>query len=96
MAPWSTSALTRSGCVAANNAHMGPPSDTPNIAARSDPAASITARTSSTRCSSVGTSLTGSDSPVPRLSKTISRENELIRSKKRANGGDSHCSCNRK
>ena len=46
----------------------------------------MTARTSSIRCSRVGTSATGSDSPVPRLSKMIRRENELIRSKKRANG----------
>ena len=52
----------------------------------------MTALTSSIRCSRVGTSVTGSDSPVPRLSKMIRRENELIRSKKRANGGDSHWS----
>ena len=56
------------------------------------PAASITARTSSIRSSRVGTSATGSDSPVPRLSKRIRRENEPSRSKKRANGGDSHWS----
>ena len=71
---------------------IGPPSETPNRAARSDPAASMTARTSSMRSSRVGASVTGSDSPVPRLSKTIRRENELSRSKKRANGGASHWS----
>ena len=80
----------RSGCSAANSTLIGAPSDTPKKAARSDPAASITARTSSTRCSSVGTDFTGSDSPVPRLSKRISRANEAILSKKRANSGDSH------
>src|SRR3954452_23652528 len=59
---------------------IGPPSEIPNRAARSDPAASMTARTSSTRCSRVGTSLTGSDRPVPRLSKTLGRAHPAARS----------------
>ena len=54
-----------------------------------EPTASITARTSSMRCSSVGSSSSGtrSESPVPRLSKRISRENEASRRRKRANDG---------
>ena len=59
---------------------MPPPSDTPQSAARSDPTASMTARTSSMRCSSVGMALTRSESPVPRLSKRMSRANEAMRS----------------
>ena len=47
---------------------IGAPSEIPHSAARSEPAASITARTSSIRCSSVGASATGSDSPDPRRS----------------------------
>ena len=49
---------------------------------RSEPTASSTARTSSIRCSSVGSCATGtgSDRPVPRLSKTISRAIEASRS----------------
>lgn len=46
-----------------------PPSETPISTGRSEPASSITARTSSIRASSVGTSLTRSETPVPRLSK---------------------------
>ncbi len=42
-------------------------------AARREPAASITARTSSIRVSSVGAPPTRSDMPVPRLSNRISR-----------------------
>ncbi len=45
---------TRWGYVAANCAHIGPPSETPMSAARSEPTASITARTSSIRVSMVG------------------------------------------
>ena len=73
---------------------MLPPSEAPKIAARSDPTASMTARTSSIRCSSVGSSLagTGSDIPVPRLSNRISRENEARRSKPSARSGSSHAS----
>ena len=48
-----------------------PPSDRPNRIARDDLAASITAVTSCTRCAVVGSSETGSDSPVPRLSSRI-------------------------
>ena len=53
----------------------------PRSAARSDPTASITARTSSIRCSSVGrrSSGTRSDRPVPRLSNRISRQNDANR-----------------
>ena len=47
---------------------IGPPSETPSSAARSEPTASITARTSSIRTSSDGAPLTRSDIPVPRLS----------------------------
>src|SRR6266566_2438134 len=50
--------------------HIGPPSDQPYMAARSEPAASITARTSPIR-SSIVCSATRSESPCPRLSKTI-------------------------
>ena len=46
---------------------IGTPSEIPTRAARSEPAASITARTSSMRCSRVGASATGSDNPDPRL-----------------------------
>ena len=54
----------------------------------------MTARTSSIRCSSVGGSVvgTGSDIPVPRLSKRISRENDINRSKPRARSGSSQAS----
>ena len=53
-------------------------SECPSSAARSEPTASRTARTSSIRCSSVGSLSFGtrSESPVPRLSKRIRRENE--------------------
>ena len=44
----------RSGKVAAKSAAIGPPSSVPQIAALSDPAASITASTSSICSSSVG------------------------------------------
>src|SRR5215467_9119677 len=47
-------AAVRCGYVAANRMLIGPPSETPMNAARSDPTASITALTSSIRCSSVG------------------------------------------
>jgi hypothetical protein len=60
---------------------IGPPSETPTIAARSEPAASITARTSSMRVSMSAIPATRSDRPVPRLSKTIRRQKEAIRSK---------------
>ena len=73
---------------------MRPPSDEPNNAARSEPAASITARTASMRCSSVGSrsSGTGSDIPVPGLSKRMSREKDASRRRSRACVGSSHIS----
>src|SRR6266404_5431497 len=55
---------------------MGPPSDQPKIVARGDPAASITARTSPTRSSTV-CSPTRSESPWPRLSKTMTRAKDV-------------------
>src|SRR5204862_510875 len=42
----------------------------------------MTARTSSMRCSSVGASATGSDSPEPRLSKLMTRANDAKPSRK--------------
>jgi hypothetical protein len=66
--------------VAAKSTLIDAPSDKPKSAARREPAASITARTSSMRVSSVGAPSTGSDIPVPRLSNLISRENEAISS----------------
>jgi hypothetical protein len=74
-------ALVRSGYVAAKRRHIGPPSERPTNAASSDPTAFITARTSSIRCSSVGSSLSGTRAhiPVPRLSKRITREKEASR-----------------
>ena len=81
------SASVWAGCVAANRLHIGPPSDTPSSTACLDPTASSTARTSSMRCSRVGRCVTGSDSPVPRLSNRISRENEASRLRNRANDG---------
>src|SRR5438034_6747293 len=83
------SAAVRSGCVAAKSIHIGPPSEYPTSAACGERAASITARTSSIRCSSVGMSLTRSESPVPRLSKRINRENEARRCRNAAARGSS-------
>ncbi len=71
----------RSGWVAANSAAIAPPSSIAYTAARSEPAASITATTSSICSSSVGARPSGSDSPVPRRSNMISRLNEASRSK---------------
>ena len=84
-----TSASVFSGYVAANRLQSGPPSETPSSTARSEPTASITARTSSRRCSSVGSfsTGTGSDSPVPRLSKRIRRDIDASRPRNRANDG---------
>ncbi len=67
------SARAFSGYVAANSAHIGPPSDEPTSAARSEPTACITACTSSMRSSSMGASVTRSERPVPRLSNNITR-----------------------
>jgi hypothetical protein len=83
------SELVRSGWVAANIAAMVPPSPTPRIAARSEPAASITARTSSIHSSSGGSEPggAGSDRPMPSLSKEIKRLKKLKRRKNRASDG---------
>ena len=56
--------------------HIVAPSDMPSSAARLEPAASITARTSSIRSSSVAARSTGSERPTPRRSKRITRANE--------------------
>ena len=61
--------------MVAKRLHIGPPSDTPRRTASREPAAAITARTSSMRCSSVGSAPTRSDRPVPRLSNRMTREN---------------------
>jgi hypothetical protein len=84
--PIITSASVFSGYVAAKSAESGPPSETPTSAACLDPTASITARTSSMRCSSEGSSLseTRSERPVPRLSNRMSRENDARRERNRA------------
>ena len=50
------------------------------IPARSEPTASMTALTSSIRVSRSGMSDTRSESPVPRLSNRIRRQNDAIRS----------------
>ena len=84
--------MVSSGWVAANRIDIGTPSDTPIRAARSDPAASMTARTSSIRSSSVGAPTTGSESPVPRLSNMIKRANDVRRSIMWTTGGISQAS----
>jgi hypothetical protein len=58
--------------------------------ARLLPALSSTARISSIRCSSEGIPASRSDSPVPRLSKRISRANDPSRSRQRAYDRSSH------
>jgi hypothetical protein len=68
----STQAVTNGG-RAADGAGGAIEGGIPNRAARSEPTASITARTSSIRCSSVGISAARSDRPVPRLSKQMTR-----------------------
>ncbi len=78
----STSADMRCGLVAANMAPIPPPSPQPTKAACSDCAASMTAPTSSARCSSVTIPATRSESPVPRLSKMITRPMPAKRSRK--------------
>src|SRR6185369_5318331 len=87
--PNMTSEATRSGYVAANIVAMAAPSDIPNNAARDEPTASITARTSSIRSSSVGTPAMRSDIPTPRLSKRINREKDAKRRRYRATEGSS-------
>jgi hypothetical protein len=66
---------TRSGYVAANKTLIAQPSEYPKSVARLEPTASITARTSSIRCSSEGASYILSDKPCPRLSKVTTRAN---------------------
>ena len=85
--PLQHSAHARTGYVAAKRIAIDPPSETPIIAARSEPDASITARRSSIRVSSVGKLPTRSDIPVPRLSNRIRRQNEAKRRKKAARLG---------
>jgi hypothetical protein len=70
--------------------HIVAPSDMPSSAARSEPAASITARTSSIRSSSVGAPATGSERPTPRRSKTSTLAKEPSRRRKRDIAGLSH------
>ena len=91
-APHSTRLTTRSGWVAANSTDIGAPSEAPSNVARVNPASSITALRSSIRVSSVGTSATGSESPVPRLSNVMTRANDASRLMARASGGNSHAS----
>ncbi len=79
----------RSGRLAANSAAIAAASETPNTSARSDPAASSTRRRSSIRSSSVGAPTTGSEAPLPRRSKRITRAKPASRSKKRAQRGSS-------
>jgi hypothetical protein len=69
-----------------------PPSETPKMAARCEPTASITARMSSIRSCIVGALVAGSDMPVPRLSKTISRANDARRVRRWARFGSSQAS----
>ena len=63
----------RSGYVAAKRRAIGVPSWAAQSTARSESTASITARMSSILVSSVGTCRTGSESPLPRLSKRSTR-----------------------
>ncbi len=94
MLPKVHSAVVRAGWVAANSMLRFPPSEAPNTTARSEPAASSTARRSSIRCSSDGSAFvgTGSDMPVPRLSNRISRENAASRWKPAERSGSSQAS----
>src|SRR5262249_58022140 len=75
------------GKVAANSKLIAAPSATPTNAAHVEPTASMTARTSSIRSSSVGTPTTESEEPTPRLSNRISRPNDVSRSTVSRNGG---------
>ncbi len=76
------SAFVRSGCVAANSIDIVAARAPPNTIASSEPAASITAAMSSRWSSITGGSGPRSDTPTPRMSNTISRENETRRSRK--------------
>ena len=90
--PNSRSPRVRSGYVAAKSIAIGPPSEIPKTTARSEAAASIAARRSSIRVSRLGScdSGTRSDSPTPRLSNRIRRDDEANRLRKRACDGTSH------
>ena len=69
---------------------MRAPSCAARSAARSTPASSITARMSSMRVSSVGTSRSRSDRPMPRLSNIRTRAKEARPSTCLTNSGWSH------
>jgi hypothetical protein len=86
--------MVRSGYVAANSVAIGPPSEKPITMARSESTASMTALASSIRTSRDGSRSSGtrSESPVPRLSKRINRENAASRERNRASVGSSHIS----
>jgi hypothetical protein len=60
------------------------------MAARSEPAASMTASTSSICSSRVGAPKKGSDSPEPRRSKVMTRANSCSRCPKRSSVGSAH------
>jgi hypothetical protein len=77
----------RSGYVAAKTALIIPPESMPRSAARSDPAASMTARTSSIGTSSVSSSRRGSEIPVPRLSNWITLANSASARRNSARAG---------
>ena len=77
-------AIVRWGYVAANKIDIGPPSKIPNSGTRDEPSTSLTAKTSSIRCSSVKMAEVRSERPVPRLSNKMRRENEASRSRHRA------------
>ena len=91
-APQSSNATVRCGKLAAKSIDIGPPSDSPISAARSEPTASITARTSSILSSSVP-AWTRSERPMPRLSNRITRAKEPRRSTKRRYEGSSQTTC---
>lgn len=83
-------AMVRSGCAAAKKrASAAPPVPQPSSAARSTPAASITARTSSMRVSRSGAPMIRSDMPVPRLSNWSTR---IPRDRRRMNCPNLGCS----
>ncbi len=84
-----TSPSTRVGYVAASKTASGPPSEMPKMKARSIPAASITARVSSTLSSIVGTAVERSDTPVPRLSNNTNVLKAANRSNTRRYSGAS-------
>jgi len=81
------SAEHRWGKDAAKTAHVPPLSVSPKRMARSEPAASSTAPTSSSVVSMSGSRPTRSARPVPRLSNQITRANVASLRRKRAAGG---------